>query len=201
MTEPRYQTPPTDPQARLQELQESSTISPEIAELRLAILRREIPEALVQIDAVRADDTAIAVKATIGLPGGARHSAIAAEDVDADRKWADQLEMVQAIAIARALDGLGSRSARAADVQPRRQAQSAPSSAQSPPQSSPSASPAQAQPSAEGDHLPEYSWNAFWQTMNSRNITREQVEQTVGKSVQETTPKEAVDALKAAGLL
>lgn len=182
MTEPRYQTPSPDPQSRLQELQEDATISPEIAELRLAILRREVPEALVQIDSVRADDTAIAVKATIGLPRGARHSSIAAEDVDADRSWTEQLELVQAIAIARALDGLGSRSARATEVQPRRQTQS------------PSASP-------EGDHLPEYSWNAFWQTMNSRNITREQVEQTVGKTVQETTPKEAVEALKAAGMM
>lgn len=76
MTEPRYQAPSTDPQTRLQELQKDATISPEIAELRLAILRREVPEALVQIDAVRADDTAIAVKATIGLPGGARHSTL-----------------------------------------------------------------------------------------------------------------------------
>lgn len=190
MTEPRYQTPPTDPRARLNELQEDAAISPEIAELRLAILRREIPEALVQIDAVRADDTAIAVKATIGLPGGARHSAIAAEDVDADRAWAGQLEMVQAIAVAKALDGLGSRSAQPAEVQSRRQQQ---------PQSQAAADTPQAP--VEGDHLPEYSWNAFWHTMNSRNITREQVEQTVGKTVQETTPKEAVDALKAAGLL
>lgn len=192
MTEPHYQTPPTDPQAMLQELQESATISPEIAELRLAILRREIPEALVQIDAVRADDTAIAVKVTIGLPGGARHSVIASEDVDTERGWAEQMEMVQAIAIARALDGLGSRSARVAEAQqPRRQQQQSPAAQFS----------AQTAASAEGDHLPEYSWNAFWQTMNSHNITRDQVEQSVGKTVQETTPKEAVEALKAAGLL
>lgn len=192
MTEPRYQIPPIDPQARLKELLENDVISPEIAELRLAVLRREIPEALVQIDAVRADDTAIAVKATIGLPGGARHSAIAAEDVDPERSWADQLEMVQAIAVAKVLDGLGSRSAQESSSQPRRQPQP---SAPQPPVVSP------AQASGEGDHLPEYSWNAFWQTMNSRNITREQVEQAVGKTVQETTPKEAVDALRAAGLL
>lgn len=194
MTEPRYQAPSTDPQARLQELQKDAIISPEIAELRLAILRREVPEALVQIDAVRTDDTAIAVKATIGLPGGARHSAIAAEDVDTEGSWADQLELVQAIAIAKVLDGLGSRSARIVDAPPSRQQQQTQQQSSAPQSSAHAAM-------AESDHLPEYSWNAFWQSMNSRNITREQVEQAVGKTVQETTPKEAVEALKSAGLL
>ena len=185
MPAPRYDAPTTDPTARLRELQNDTDVSPEIAELRLATLRQEYPNALVQIDAVRADDTAIAVKATIGLPGGARHTAIASADVDADTSWADQLEMVQAVAVARALDGL-----------PQRATQSA--REQQPPQSRPQ----QGVPSAaaENDHLPEYSWNAFWQTMNKRNITRDQVEQALGKTVQEATPKEAVDALKAAGL-
>ena len=186
MTAPRYEKPSPDPQAKLRELQEDTQISPEIAELRLAILRREVPEAVVQIDAVRADDTAFAVKVTIGLPGGARHSAISAADVDGESSWADQLEMVQAVAIARALDGLQHRPAR-----PVRDQQASPSPQ---PQSPPTAS-------AEEDHLPEYSWNAFWQTMNQRNITRDQVQQALGKTVQEVTPKEAVDALRAAGLL
>lgn len=185
MPAPRYEKSPTDPTARLRELQQDADISPEIAELRLAVLRQEFPNMLVQIDAVRADDIAIAVKSTIGLPGGARHSAIASADVDADTSWADQMEMVQAVAVARALDGLPQRSTQT----PREQ---------QPPQPRPQQS-APAAP-AEGDHLPEYSWNAFWQTMNQRNITRDQVEQALGKTVQEATPKEAVDALKAAGL-
>lgn len=166
-----------------------STISPDVAEHRLATLRRQIPETLVQIDAVRSDDTAIAVKATIGLPGGARHSFIATTDVDPDTSWADQLAAVQAVAIVKALDGLGQPSV----PEDRPQEASIPESAQSRRQT-PSAQ-------ADDDHLPEYSWNAFWQTMNSRNITREQVEQALGKSVQEATPKEAVDALRAAGVL
>lgn len=203
MTTPTYEPPPTDPRSRLRELLEDAVISPEIAELRLAILREEIPQALIQIDAVRSDDTAIAIKATIGLPGGTRHSGIAAADVDAERSWADQLAMVQAIAMAKALDGLGHTSDRALKHRPSRTMESEP--AQSRPSRTTESEPAQprrqsqAAPS-EDDHLPEYSWNAFWQTVNSRNITREQVEQALGKSVQEVTPKEAVDALKAAGL-
>lgn len=189
MPAPRYDQPPTDPTAKLQELQKDAAISPEIAELRLAALRQEVPNALVQIDAVRADDTAIAVKATIGLPGGARHSAIASADVD-EGSWSEQMEMVQAVAIARALDGLQQRPAR----QVREQPAAAPRQQQPAPAAAPTAQ-------AEEDHLPEYSWNAFWQTMNQRNISRDQVEQALGKTVQEATPKEAVDALKAAGLL
>lgn len=197
MTAPRYESPSPDPQAKLRELQQDTQVSPEIAELRLAVLRREVPGVLVQIDAVRADDTAIAVKATIGLPGGARHSAIAAVDVEEDSSWAAQMEMVQATAIARALDGLRSR--------PSRTPEDSPQPAETPTRVSTSQPQQQDQqvtePSAETDHLPEYSWNAFWQTMNTRNITRDQVQQALGKSVQEVTPKEAVDALKAAGLL
>lgn len=183
MTEKRYEPPASNPQSRLRELQQDISISPEIAELRLAILRRDTPDAIVQIDTVRADDTSIAVKATIGLPGGARHSVIAAADVDTNSTWADQLEMVQAIAIAKALDGLGIRATQEPAQPPSRQQ---------------SARPTAPEPT---DHLPEYSWNAFWQTMNSRNITRDQVQQALGKSVQEATPKEAMDALKSAGML
>lgn len=209
-----YDAPATDPHARLRELLETDAISPEIAELRLAVLRQESPQALVQIDAVRADDTAVAVKAVISLPGGARHTAIAAADVDTSESWADQLEMQQAIAIARALDGLGHTTARLQQQaerptsRPQQPAETPPAQPQQPaadPDAQPQQEASQQQPSQqtpnETDHLPEYSWNAFWQTMNARNITREQVEKALGKSVQETTPKEAVDALTAAGLL
>ncbi len=157
------------------------TTSPQSVERRLADLRREVPEAVVQIDSVRADDTAIAVKATIGLPGGARHSGIIAIDVDPARSWANQLGETEAAAIARALDGLGF---------PGDQPQSAP-------QPTPGASAVQR---VDGDHLTEYSWTSFWQTARARNITREQVEQALGRSIQQATPKDAVDALQAAGL-
>lgn len=186
MADVRNDNPPTDPQIRLRELLQDTDISPEIAELRLKMLRADIPQAIVQIDSVRADDTAIAVKATINLPGGARHSHIAAQDVDTASSWSDQLAMVQATAVIVALDGLGSRSQAS-------QPEARPTSVAPPRASAPAGPP-------EEDHLPEYSWNAFWQTLNKRNITREQVEQALGKSVQEVTPKEAVDALTSAGL-
>lgn len=186
MTEPGNETQTTDPQSRLRERQESADITPEIAERRLAELRREVPQALVQIDAVRADDVAIAVKVVIGLPGGARHSAIASADVDEGTSWSEQMEQVQAVAVARALNGLLHRPSRPTVSQP---SQSLP------------AQPAPTESVQDDDHLPEYSWNAFWKTVNSRNITRDQVEQALGRPVLEATPKEAVDALTAAGLL
>lgn len=173
-----------DMRTRLRQLQQSTSVSPEIAELRLTMLRAEVPQALMQIDAVRADDTAIAVKVTIGLPGGARLAHIAAADVDPQSSWSDQMAMVQATAVVRVLDGLQSRSAHAAEEP-----------------AAPVVRRPAAPPVGEEDHLPEYSWNAFWQTMNQRGVSRDQVEKALGKTVQEATPREAVDALKTAGLL
>lgn len=193
MTASPYNPPQSDPRTRLLELLEESTISPEIAMLRLAVLRQDSPNAVVQIDSVRADDTAIAVKVTIGTPNGGRHSEITAIDVDPDRSWAEQHEDVQAIAIARALDGLGFNSA------PTQLAESAPRTGQrQPPAESPVSPPTV--PRNENDHLAEYSWTSFWQSARSRNITKEQVEQALGKSIQESTPKEALDALEAKGM-
>lgn len=173
---------PEVPRTNTQPDRHESDNLPEIAETRLMMLRSEMPQAVVQIDAVRADDTAIAVRVTIGLPGGGRHSHIAAADVETDTSWADQLAEVQARAIVHVLEGLkvASRGNDTATPPVRRPA------------------PSQA---ADEDHLPEYSWNAFWQTMNQRGITRDRVEQALGKTVQEATPKEAVDALRAAGVL
>lgn len=174
---------PEDQRTRTHQPRQDSGTLPEIAETRLAMLRAEVPQAVVQIDAVRADDIAIAVKVTVGFPGGGRHSHIAAADVEAGTSWAEQLAMVQARAIVHVLDGL--------KQSPRGNETTA----------APVRRPAPPQATAEEDHLPEYSWNAFWQTMNQRGIARDRVEQALGKTVQEATPKEAVDALKAAGVL
>ena len=206
MTTPSYTDPPADPRAELRSLRADSALSPEIAALRLAVLRQDVPDALVQIDSVRADDTAIAVKATIGLPGGARHSGIAAMDVDPARSWADQHAMTEAIAIARALDGLGIRVEKPQPATQHTQGASASAVPQSPTaearqQTSPQQTPgASAMQKVDGDHLSEYSWTSFWQAAHARNITREQVEQALGRSVQQATPRDAVDALQAAGM-
>lgn len=168
---------------------DTATPTPDSATGQLASLRRDLPDVVVQIDSVRADDIAIAVKATIGLPGGARNTHIAAMDVDPDRSWASQHDAVQAMAVARALDGLGIR----VDVpQP---------SSQPPDQRTAQATPgASAMQKVDGDHLSEYSWTSFWQAARARNITREQVEQALGRSVQQATPRDAMDALQAAGM-
>ncbi len=199
MTTSTYSDPPADPRAELRTHRADTAISPDIAALRLAVLRQDVPDALVQIDSVRADDTAIAVKATIALPGGARHSGIAAMDVDPGRSWAEQHAMVEAVAIARALDGLGIR---AEKPQPAKsQSPAAGATQQAPVASSTQQTPgASAMQKVDGDHLSEYSWTSFWQAAHARNITREQVEQALGRSVQQATPKDAVDALQAAGM-
>lgn len=183
-----YQPLPTDPRAKLRELAATTRNSPEIAALRLAVLRLDTPEAIVQIDAVRQDDLAIAVKATIGLPGGARHSAIAAHDVTTDSSWARQYAATEADAIARALDGLG--------ISLQRQIGSSTAPTAQPP-SQPNPAPTKTNPD---DHLPEYSWNAFWREAHTRGISRDDVERALGRSVQEVSPQEAVSALKSTGL-
>lgn len=182
MPAPEYESIPVDPRTMLRDIATGSPMTARIVALRLAVLRLDFPEAIVQIDPVRQDDTAIAIKATIGLPGGARHTAIAAFDVDAESSWAEQYAHSEAIAIARALDGLGQSLERQVPTSPGK-------SGTPPPQPR----------SGEEDHLPEYSWNAFWREANARGITREQVDQALGRSVQEVTPRDAVLALQASG--
>jgi hypothetical protein len=181
---------------------------------------------VVQIDSVRADDTAIAIKATIGWPGGGRHTRIEAHDVDPNRSWAEQYEYVQALAIAGALDGLGIADDRPQPVNqppqeaPRSLPQPASQPVQEPRASQPQPGNQQAQdvrapqPSAasqptpgakavqraDGDHLSEYSWTSFWQAARARNITREQVETALGRPIQQATPRDAVEALQAADM-
>lgn len=204
MSMPAYQPIPTDVRAALQEADD--TASPETVSLRLAVLRADVPDVLVQLDSVRADDTAIAIKATIGRNGGGRASAIAAADVDEAGSWADQLANVEAVAIARALDQLGMTLERA--LQGSRQDKPQPQAPQAaPPQVAPASQSAQPPPSqatqpqsADEDHLPEFSWNAFWQHARTRGISKEQLEQALGRSVKEASPQQAVDALTSAGM-
>lgn len=199
MNASQYNQPQSDPRARLLELLEESTISPEIARLRLAVLRQESPKAVVQIDSVRADDTAIAIKVTIGTPNGGRHTDISATDVDPARSWAEQHDELQAIAIARALDGLEISGQPTKVAPPSFKTGPKPEQPQPQPPAESPVSTATA-PRNDGDHLAEYSWTSFWQSARSRNITKEQVEQALGKSIQESTPKEALDALEAKGM-
>lgn len=196
MSNPAYQPIPSDPRAALRDAEEAA--APETVPLRLAVLRADVPEAVVQLDTVRADDTAIAIRATIGRSGGGRASAIWSIDVDSERSWSEQLAEVEATAVARALDQLGMTLERA--LQAPRQERAAPNQQvhqAASPQAQISA-PSQAK-TADDDHLPEFSWNAFWQHARTRGITKEQLEQALGRSVQEASPQQAVDALKQSG--
>lgn len=190
---------------------DSRSTTPDGAARRIAQLRSDMPDVLVQIDSVRADDTAIAVKVTIALPGGARHSNIAALNVDPNRSWAEQHDQVQALATGRALDGLGihAQQSQSADAQPHMASTAPPPAATRSIQEEPAPAPvvanqpppgASAVQRVDGDHLPEYSWTSFWQTARARKITKEQVELALGRSIQQATPKDAVEALEAAGL-
>lgn len=196
MPTPAFDSPPADARAALRTHASADPRSPEVAALRLAVLRQTTPAAIVQIDPVRQDDTAIAVKATIGLPGGARHTAIAAHDVHTESSWATQYAQTEATAISRALDGLGLTLAQQLGDADRivppvdRPAPEVPA-VDRPPASG---------PDAANDHLPEYSWNAFWREVRGRGLTREDVERALGRSIQEASPQEAIAALRASGI-
>lgn len=174
----------SDALLELREMDESMRLSPRAASLRLAMLRMDFPEAIVQIDPVRQDDVAVAVKATIGLPGGARHTYIATADVDPSGSWSDQFAAVQAAAVSHALDGLGIH------LERRKSGERV---------ASPVTKETRSRP-ADPDHLSEYSWNAFWKEANVRGITRDQVEHALGRSVQEVSPHDALGALKSTGV-
>jgi hypothetical protein len=58
------------------------------------------------------------------------------------------------------------------------------------------------QPDAAPDddaHLPEYSWTGFWNTARSFGLDAKKVEQLLGRPANQSSPKEAVEALRAAG--
>jgi hypothetical protein len=57
------------------------------------------------------------------------------------------------------------------------------------------------QPSAPDDdsHLPEYSWTGFWNAARGFGLDAKRVEEILGRPARDSTPKEAVEALRAAG--
>lgn len=69
--------------------------------------------------------------------------------------------------------------------------------AQSRPQAVP---PPQPDAAREDDaHLPEYSWTTFWNTARSYGLDAKKVEEILGRPANQSSPKEAVEALQAAG--
>lgn len=69
--------------------------------------------------------------------------------------------------------------------------------AQSRPQAVP---PPQAETPRDDDaHLPEYSWTGFWNAARGFGLDAKKVEEILGRPANTSTPKEAVEALQAAG--
>ncbi len=69
--------------------------------------------------------------------------------------------------------------------------------AQSRPQAVP---PPQADVPRDDDaHLPEYSWTGFWNAARGFGLDAKKVEEILGRPANTSTPKEAVEALQAAG--
>lgn len=48
-------------------------------------------------------------------------------------------------------------------------------------------------------HLPEYSWTGFWNTARGFGLDAKKVEQILGRPANQSSPKEAVEELRAAG--
>lgn len=202
--------------------------------LRLLWLRQEHPSAAVGTEPVHLTDTAVVIRATIAVQGGASGSGLAAANVDDPSEWAEAVERAETTAISRALDTLGYAVERASvdapPVQPVRP-QPSPVPSQPGPRSVPpvqsrptpiqrteeSAPPvvnalrrAQARPQAvpppqpesppEDDaHLPEYSWTEFWNAARALGLDAKKVEEILGRPANRSSPKEAVEALQAAG--
>lgn len=60
--------------------------------------------------------------------------------------------------------------------------------------------PPQAETPRDDDaHLPEYSWTNFWNAARSFGLDAKKVEEILGRPANTSTPKEAVEALQAAG--
>lgn len=68
-------------------------------------------------------------------------------------------------------------------------------------QTRPQAVPPPQPPASQEDdaHLPEYSWTTFWNTARSFGLDAKRVEEILGRPANQSSPKEAVEALKAAG--
>jgi outer membrane biosynthesis protein TonB len=68
------------------------------------------------------------------------------------------------------------------------------------PQGAPPAPPAQPAPTQDDDaHLPEYSWTNFWNAARGYGLDAKKVEDILGRPANQSSPKEAVEALQAAG--
>lgn len=66
----------------------------------------------------------------------------------------------------------------------------------------PQAVPPQPRPEGAGEddvHLPEYSWTGFWNAARGFGLDAKRVEEILGRPANQSTPKEAVDALRDAG--
>lgn len=61
--------------------------------------------------------------------------------------------------------------------------------------------PPPATPAAQDDdaHLPEYSWTGFWNAARGYGLDAKKVEEILGRPANQSTPKEAVEDLRAAG--
>lgn len=73
--------------------------------------------------------------------------------------------------------------------------------AQRPPaQAAPQPSPPAGEPARDDDApLPEYSWTGFWNAARSFGLDAKRVEEILGRPANQSSPKEAVEALRAAG--
>lgn len=64
----------------------------------------------------------------------------------------------------------------------------------------PQSVPPQQEGGAEDDaHLPEYSWTGFWNTARGFGLDAKRVEEILGRPANQSSPKEAVEALRDAG--
>jgi len=54
-------------------------------------------------------------------------------------------------------------------------------------------------PDEDDAHLPEYSWTGFWNAAKAFGLDARRIEEILGRPAHQSSPKEAVEALQAAG--
>jgi hypothetical protein len=178
---------------------------------RLALLRREHPNAEIDVDLIRADGDAAVVKASIAVPGAGSVSAlgvIAGEPLDRAIERAEQRALERVLEIVLSGIAVDDPPAAVAPTPITNRQQPAPPVERRPPASirtnapidigagrpnppapapvRPVAAPADGEPS-----LADYSWTAFWSWARENGLSKQSdIEAIIGQSYENLTPAE-----------
>lgn len=195
-----------DPRQALHQADSAGALPTELTPLRIACLRRDVPDAQIMTDVTVADGPRLLVRASVAIPSGARGSGLAGGVVPNDAGWDATIAATEAIALGRALDSLGYTVSRALTAgsggrrpTPAPAPRPQPDPARLVGSRRPDAPPAPTSPD-DAALLASYSWTTFWTAAKDANLTSADVERHLGRPLKDATPADAVAALREAGV-